>query len=311
MPDKVDINAALGLQKGLHFGLRFDKTPDVLYHYTSLAGMLGILRTNRIWATDARYLNDVNESRQIWLVLERYVRELMRRGEGRGKLDLDQLLRSIHSFEHSISFIASFSEARDMLSQWRAYSGAGPGICIAFAAEALRTQWIFNPKGEPHWTGMQFQKVDYIAESDPALKAALEDLLNGSRDPFMKGMFSAGAPMRPEDEIVLMLSLFAARFKSAAFSEEQEWRLSFQRVRKPMRHQQFRVSGSMLVPYIEAELNKGSKNLTLVEGEYIKEIIVGPSAHKDLNIEAVRQFLNSIGLTDVPVTASEAPYRNW
>jgi len=33
----------------------------LLYHYTNTAGMLGILRTRALWATDVGYLNDSKE----------------------------------------------------------------------------------------------------------------------------------------------------------------------------------------------------------------------------------------------------------
>lgn len=35
--------------------------PDVLYHYTNLGGLTGILQSRQLWATDIRYLNDANE----------------------------------------------------------------------------------------------------------------------------------------------------------------------------------------------------------------------------------------------------------
>ena len=37
------------------------KTPDILYHYTSQEGLLGIIGTGNIWATDILYLNDATE----------------------------------------------------------------------------------------------------------------------------------------------------------------------------------------------------------------------------------------------------------
>lgn len=38
-----------------------DEHPDVLYHYTNLGGLTGILQSRKLWATDIRYLNDANE----------------------------------------------------------------------------------------------------------------------------------------------------------------------------------------------------------------------------------------------------------
>lgn len=37
------------------------KPPKILYHYTSSAGLHGILDTRRMWATHVRFLNDPSE----------------------------------------------------------------------------------------------------------------------------------------------------------------------------------------------------------------------------------------------------------
>jgi hypothetical protein len=35
--------------------------PEIVYHYTSLAAMMKILKTQKIWASDIGYLNDSSE----------------------------------------------------------------------------------------------------------------------------------------------------------------------------------------------------------------------------------------------------------
>ena len=37
------------------------KPPEVLYHYTTQAGLIGIIRGAEIWATHTQYLNDRRE----------------------------------------------------------------------------------------------------------------------------------------------------------------------------------------------------------------------------------------------------------
>src|ERR1017187_4720137 len=37
--------------------------PDVLYHYTTQTGLLGIVMSREIWASHTQYLNDVREFR--------------------------------------------------------------------------------------------------------------------------------------------------------------------------------------------------------------------------------------------------------
>jgi hypothetical protein len=40
------------------------KPAGLLYHYTDLRGLLGILESGSIWATHIRFLNDLSESRE-------------------------------------------------------------------------------------------------------------------------------------------------------------------------------------------------------------------------------------------------------
>jgi hypothetical protein len=39
--------------------------PDVLWHYTSLNGLLGILDSGKLWASDLRFLNNSSENRRM------------------------------------------------------------------------------------------------------------------------------------------------------------------------------------------------------------------------------------------------------
>jgi hypothetical protein len=40
--------------------------PEVVYHYADASGFMGILKTNSLWATDFRYLNDTQELNYAW-----------------------------------------------------------------------------------------------------------------------------------------------------------------------------------------------------------------------------------------------------
>ena len=40
--------------------------PEKVFHYTNIAGLLGILRTGRMWATHYQYLNDASEGRYTY-----------------------------------------------------------------------------------------------------------------------------------------------------------------------------------------------------------------------------------------------------
>jgi hypothetical protein len=50
--------------------------PNVLYHYTSQAGFLGIIQTREIWASNLLFLNDSMEFNYARKILQQEIRNL-------------------------------------------------------------------------------------------------------------------------------------------------------------------------------------------------------------------------------------------
>ena len=51
------------------------KRPRVLYHYTDAAGLLGMLKSQRVWATNTRFLNDPTEGDYAAAVVREVLQE--------------------------------------------------------------------------------------------------------------------------------------------------------------------------------------------------------------------------------------------
>src|SRR4051812_4201029 len=95
-----------------------------LYHYTTQAGLLGILETKSIWASEIRFLNDATEFRTaldtVGAELRTRLNELdSAEGEARG----EAIFREFTALEEASFFVLSLTEKGDDLSQWRAYGG--------------------------------------------------------------------------------------------------------------------------------------------------------------------------------------------
>ena len=117
----------------------------MLWHYTSGAALLDILRSNTLFSTQVACLND---SREI-----RYPLYLFREAIGRRKATLGYdhplqvFLNEVLSYfdENPVSpnhvglanYVTCFSESRDDLSQWRAYAGGENGYALGFRAKDL------------------------------------------------------------------------------------------------------------------------------------------------------------------------------
>ena len=286
--------------------------PPILYHYTSMAGLLSILETGRIRASHVRYLNDRSELAAIW---EAVIKQLeMRRDSANTTEESAYLCRIIElatSKQLGNEFVASFSENGDDLSQWRSYCPGGAGFSIGFATEALRSQWVSDAAGgKPSFVGGQLLKVRYLDEKaivhlDSFIDAALQlaSQLNG-----MPGV--SGQPISKEQVVPAWFSVFAPAYKHAAFRHECEWRMVLTKPHKPMPGQRFREGKSTMIPYVEVELNRNTE-FKLSDKYMVQKVVIGPTPNVELSLEALRSLFASKGHPEVSVEASSIPYRDW
>lgn len=101
-----------------------------VFHYTSAGGLMGILQSGTVWATEASGLNDVAE------VLEgrRYVKDCIEGlPDGELRNELTYALDNVHEAngpDPSDVFVLSASLQEDDANQWRLYGDLGRGYCI-------------------------------------------------------------------------------------------------------------------------------------------------------------------------------------
>ncbi len=205
--------------------------PRKLYHYTSLQGLSGILRTNCLWATDYRSLNDSTELQygtellveqlDAW-ALQAAVADawLLRR--------VADLLRTHGDayFNFFETYILSFSEASDVLSQWRAYADHARGHCLEFD---LSDSSLFTIVDNSVPCGLELLPVIYEPETQRAVvRAAIEDILIYLRSTQWAPKVLQMATQQHQGAVIGMLlqafSPIISSFKHPGFSEEREWR---------------------------------------------------------------------------------------
>lgn len=103
-----------------------------VWHYTTLSGMLAILQTRTLWATDSKFFNDPSEYKHALDVLRDFAQTQLPADEFRS--ELIARLASIEAFDsgHAPPLICSFSESADDMTQWRSYSDQGFGAALVF-----------------------------------------------------------------------------------------------------------------------------------------------------------------------------------
>jgi hypothetical protein len=285
--------------------------PPVLFHYTSMDGLLSIVETGRMRATHIRYLNDWSEAETMWnLVLGR----LQERKDSAKSVEESTHLSGIIDLARArhlpSDFVASFSEEGDDLSQWRSYCSGAAGFSIGFSSEALRSQWVSDPAGgKPSFVGGQLLKVSYLSKADTTeADLAIDDALQlGAQLHGKKGFLG---PISGDRAVSAWISVIAPSYKDSAFSAEREWRIVLSKPHKPMPGRRFRAGKSTVIPYIEVELNR-NLDFKLSDEYMIRKVFVGPTPNPELSIEALKSLFLAKGHPEVLVDKSEIPFRHW
>lgn len=285
-----------------------DETGDgLLWHYTTPAGLIGIITNREFWLSDSAFLNDSMEMHEAFLVIEGWLER-----EGSNKdgtpLAISEILESFRKLSkwvtessHGRVFVGSFSENGDLLAQWRAYCALG-GYAIGFDKEALLAVAS---------EGMQLCKCRYRRpEQEQLLNESLDNIsallkatrLAGSNAP------SAG-PARSiarDHSLRQKLLRISPQIKNENFLQEQEWRLIALDGQPPLEgHAELRLSSSLpgiLIPY---------RKLTWTEiNSPLRAIRIGPMSHQDLAIVGIQHLLRKLSLSSqIDILTSDVPLR--
>ncbi|KTG23650.1 hypothetical protein AWR38_06375 [Idiomarina sp. WRN-38] len=264
-----------------------------LIHYTNLDGLVGILQSQKLRLTDAQYLNDSSEIREgikcLYDALDRLAfssdinPEFERAYKG--------VFTQVENYDHFSSelepvYLCSFSEAPDLLSQWRSYGM----FAIEFDYVALQ-QDGFNLRSCIYDSESK-EKIS-TQECASVIKYALNPLSSGTINQLVLDRISE-------------LTELSAVFKNSAFSEEKEIR-HVESMENDSLEVKFRTDGIQIKPYIEKPFSI----------ESIKAIHIGPIERREAVQQAIRRLLAQLHReaccnieTEVEIIQSEIPYRS-
>jgi hypothetical protein len=123
---------------------------DTLFHYTTAAGLLGILSSSTLWATDLRFLNDAQEAlyaRDLFMEMiwgadpaTQPGHPLHDNAKAFGETFVEYrkwVVKDLNSPKFPV-YVTCFCESGDLLSQWRAY-GTDHGYAIGVKPDVLKT----------------------------------------------------------------------------------------------------------------------------------------------------------------------------
>jgi len=314
-----------------------DARDDALFHYTSAAGLIGILRAKELWATAYYCSNDASELAVgrgfLTPELTRITRKMIDDGD---PLVLTFLKRGVNPMEYAENFeqlvvetafsllstyISCFCKPKGeedfrhgLLSQWRAY-GADGGYALQFSRKKLleAIEKIENEKG-----GWAYDLKDvFYATQNP-----LQDKVLGHIDVFIQAyndhLKAFGGPLEALLNTSTMPSPIAGlvggplealldyfiHTKNGHFSEERECRLSFVEPEAPDLQKiptDCFDRGGLIVPY------KRIPHSTIPLVDCLEWILIGPNSRMGARFKSVCQIVKASGL-DIKVRPSHIPF---
>lgn len=220
-----------------------------LFHYCSNNKCFNILESKTIRLSDIQKSNDYKELSlyfpEIFDCLEEQYNQKPFRfkyADKTGEDAFNEMLDSSYKMWHKkfstgefSNFVLCLSEKSDMLSQWRGYADNGQGCCIGFYQDELENYCLSTNNI------LRLEKVVYLVDEgiDNAINHAAKRILNNLRglrkwivenmtqddnDPDTDGLLHYNFDGMLESAFIDSL-----KYKSFAFSEENEWRLFFSR----------------------------------------------------------------------------------
>lgn len=299
-----------------------DELPSHLYHYTSQHGLFEIIRSKSIWATDIHYLNDSSEYRHAMNIWEKVVKSRLSlfKDEADDKGVIEEIEKDFLEIilpvfdknnENTTTYVSSFSEKSDLLSQWRGYSQISNGFCIGFDTLKLKEKMnkdqfmlykcIYEGQEQEKILNQIIDKLRFDVRNyqpgesdyDPDVTEYIVQTINKKEKYLNKVKFQA------------ILALTAPLIKNKSFREEKEWRFCyFPSTKSPSKIKPlFREGKSFIIPYHPIPLSDNN------EGP-IDSIIIGPTPHKALSQKSLGKFLETNNIYDIKIEYSEIPFRD-
>ena len=216
-----------------------------LYQYGSNRRCFGILSDRAVRLCDIRKSNDYDE---LLIMYPQIFGEILTQYQNalfpfrfQGLNDMPAMCRLISMTKDFLddmldtggfsNFVTCFSEAPDILSQWRGYADDGKGCCLGFSMSALQ-KYCDRSNGV-----LRLEKVNYVTrtEVDALVKQFAKGILESLQDLRQWIVAEMTHDDEAEDTDCLLaynfqgmiekLLVHSLAFKGAGFAEEKEWRL--------------------------------------------------------------------------------------
>lgn len=297
----------------------FPAIRPLLAHYTSIAGLEGIVRNSEIWFSHPLAMNDSEELRFGMRAGAAAFRESHAlRHACQSDKRFEFLLRAFddafrrfwneHAFDTYV-FCTSLHGADDnegRLSMWRGYGGNGSGAAIVLNTEKLN---------EDATSPLILSRVIYATRAQR--QAWIQSRIAILAESITKLHLTDDQLSLPARAFLERLTLFSLFTKDIGFLEENEWRAVYMPSRDLKKLYLTMLGYSIgpggLLPRLKFKVAPlaGVVGSDASLGKLLDRIILGPSQSGPLALETVKRMLRQLGHRKLAerVVASTIPYR--
>ena len=273
-----------------------DNPPLELFHYTTPDGLMGVVQTNKLWATNTRYLNDFTEVRYTYNLLREMTGKISRQASPFIQDFLNRFIEELGFYDVIFdAYVFCLSEAGDQLSQWREYASRGIGYSIGFRGAGLKRSF-------GHRVGMKLLKVIY----DKSKQMQIVERIIIDTCSFLENIENKYSKRTNEnimdccDLLMAALIPYTVQFKHEVFFEEQEWRIVYIPFHDITDKILFRSANKMIVPYIEFGMQ---------EKLPINSVYQGPQAELEITRKSLQSLFSKYQYSNISIRNSRAPIR--
>lgn len=322
------------------------KTSEVyrrLFHYTSEAGLNGILESQALWATNIRHLNDFRELTLFGEIGPKLIFPAVRNVYAKlsaasvkarnfisthpggleeiAEHDAGGFIEAMYGATGTNFFVTSFCgedgdeyiNENGLLSQWRGYGGS-QGFMIVFDTEGLES--IIQKENEKFaYEIMHLSDVVY-SDDEENLQAELSGAIGAIRDYTQTHLEQtiSGAPESDEGAPMDAFVQCITRYKHRGFKEEHEVRIAGWARDDATQKRMEADLGAPPRPLkpINVRTRADGKNIPYIElfgaPQFtlpVQRVVVGPHADKVAVATKWREKLEAKG---IEVTISDIPY---
>jgi hypothetical protein len=288
-----------------------EQEPPPIFHYTSAAGVQGILATGTFRLTDAFQLNDPRELTHGLGLLDAVLAEAAKNGpselvifRSRMRSFVDQ--GGVQATAHY--FVGSFSILGDDLPQWRSYADDGHGFALEFDAGRLERAFA-QPRGGP------FNTATFPVSYDESELVKMYGELVGLVAPLVS--LPRNRRMTSDElrtyffDLETRFTLAALHrnifFKHPGYASEREYR--FLQIHQAIAGEPVEVETRQRG---DTEVRFRSLSWLAEAPDALSAVVVGPaSAGLPGPRLRAREWLDAAGLPHVPIRDSGLPYRTF